>query len=392
MHRGPTTVIVGGGIVGSCTAYFLVARAGFRGRVLVVERDRTYARSAPCLSAASIRQQFSTAVNVRISQFGIEFLRDAARRLATREGAPDVGLHESTYLYLATSAGEAALRGATALQRSLDVPVSLLAPSELAARFPWLATDDVACGAVTESGEGWFDSHALLWAVRRKAVELGAQYVDAHVADLLVRDGVARGVRLEDGTEIAADTVVCAAGTRTAALLAAHGIDVPVRPRKRTVFHFASPAMLERGPLLVDPAGFWMRPEGLGYLCGATPRPDPDVDPDDFEPDATSFESDLWPGLAARVPGFEQARVKRSWVGHYDYNTFDQNAFVGRVPGIEHLFFACGFSGHGLQQGPAIGRGLAELVTEGEYRCLDLRALGYARYLRGVPLVEACVI
>lgn len=181
-------------------------------------------------------------------------------------------------------------------------------------------------------------------------------------------------------------------GTRTSGLVAPHGVDVPVRPRKRTVYYFESPARLDRAPLLVDPSGFWMRPEGPGYLCGTAPQPDPDVDPDDFEPDGTMFENDLWPALAARVPGFEQARVRRSWVGHYDYNTFDQNAFVGPVPSVANLLIACGFSGHGLQQGPAIGRGLAELVRDGEYRALDLRPLAYERYLRGMPLVEACVI
>lgn len=384
--------IVGGGIVGACTAYFLATQGRPATDVLVLERDRSYARSATCLSAASIRQQFSTQVNVRISQFGIEFLRAAPELLAGPEGPAHVGLHESTYLYLATRAGANALRAATTLQSGLGVPVSLLSPEELTRRYAWLSVSDIACGAITAQGEGWFDAHALLWAVRRKATALGVRFVDAHVDDVIVRHGVARGVRLADGTEIGADHVVCTAGTRTSGLLAKHGVDVPVQPRKRTVYYFESPAVLAHGPLLVDPSGFWMRPEGAGFLCGTTPSPDPDVDPDDFECDATTFEENLWPGLAERVPAFEQARVRRAWVGHYDYNVFDQNALIGAVPSIANLLVACGFSGHGLQQGPAIGRGLAETILHGEYRSLDLGALAFERYARGAPLVEANVI
>ena len=145
-------------------------------------------------------------------------------------------------------------------------------------------------------------------------------------------------------------------------------------------------------PLVVDPSGFWCRPEGTSYLCGIPPDPDPGVAPHDFEPDGTSFERDLWPLLASRAPGFEAARCTRSWVGHYDYNWFDQNAFVGPAPDIGNLLFACGFSGHGLQQAPAVGRGLAELVVHGNYRTLDLGPLGYERWLAAKPLVETNVI
>jgi glycine/D-amino acid oxidase-like deaminating enzyme len=144
--------------------------------------------------------------------------------------------------------------------------------------------------------------------------------------------------------------------------------------------------------LIVDPSGFWIRPEGTGYICGTTPTPDPDVEADDFEPDETCFEDAIWPGLARRVPGFEAARCRRSWVGHYDYNSFDQNAFLGPLQPFDNLLVACGFSGHGLQQAPAVGRGLTEWLVHGAYRSLDLSMLGYERYRRGKPYVEANVI
>lgn len=392
MSREDTVAIVGGGIVGTCAAYFLACDPAFRGRVVVLERDPGYARSATCLSAASIRQQFGTAVNVRLSQFGMEFLRAAAERLAIGGTVPDVGLVDRTYLYLATAAGAAGLQRSCALQRSLDVDVELATPATLADRFPWLALDDIACGAWTRTGEGWFDAAALLHAVKAKAIALGVTYSRADVARLPGAHGTADAVMLADGSGIRVRACICAAGTRAPALLEPLGVALPVRPRKRSVYWFESPAQIERAPLLVDPSGFWTRPEGSGWLAGVTPEPDPDVDPDDFAADGTDFERDLWPRLAARIPAFESTRVRRSWVGHYDWNAFDRNALLGLVPGSAPVAFACGFSGHGLQHGPGLGRALAELVVHGAYATLDLSALRWERVRENAPLPETHVI
>jgi glycine/D-amino acid oxidase-like deaminating enzyme len=386
-------VVIGGGIIGAATACFLARDPGFHGRILVLEADPSYARAATALSASSIRQQFSAAVNVRCSQFGIEYLRSAPEALATDEGARvDIGFHERSYLYLATAAGRQALTQNVAAQRELGVEVELAGPAALLRRYPWLDVTGLAAGAWTRGGEGWFDAYALLHALRRKGRELGVDYRPARVAALeSAADKVARA-RLDDGTALSARWFVCTAGTRTPELLRPLGIELPIRARKRTVYVFDSTARIDDLPLVVDPSGFWCRPEGASYLCGMPPDPDPDVAPDDFEPDGTSFERDLWPLLAARVPGFEAARCTRSWVGHYDYNSFDQNAFVGAAPGLGNLLFACGFSGHGLQQAPAVGRGLAELIVHGAYRSLDLEPLGYGRWLAGQPLIETNVI
>ena len=183
-----------------------------------------------------------------------------------------------------------------------------------------------------------------------------------------------------------------AAGTRSADLAAAAGIDLPVRPRKRNVFVFTCETPLPPCPLVVDPSGLWFRSERDRFLCGPPTDPDPDVSPEDFEVDYTLFDESAWPTLAHRVPAFEAIRMTSAWAGHYDFNTFDQNAFVGPVPGIGNLLLASGFSGHGLQQAPGIGRGLAEHIRFGAYRTLDLTPLGYARYPASEPLRELNVI
>ena len=112
----------------------------------------------------------------------------------------------------------------------------------------------------------------------------------------------------------------------------------------------------------------------------------------DWEVDYSWFEERIWPSLAARIPAFEAIKVINAWVGHYDYNAFDQNAVIGHHPEIGNLYFANGFSGHGLQQGPAAGNALAELIIHNRYKTIDLARFGFERVLRKEPLFERNVI
>ena len=99
------------------------------------------------------------------------------------------------------------------------------------------------------------------------------------------------------------------------------------------------------------------------------------------------FDAAIWPGLAERVPAFEALKMTSAWAGHYDQNSFDNNAILGPwTDGLENFHIALGFSGHGLMQAPAVGRGLCELLLHGRYQTLDLSRLGYQRILNGTPL------
>jgi FAD-dependent oxidoreductase domain-containing protein 1 len=388
---GGTVLIAGGGAIGSACAYFLASCPGFAGEILVIEPDPTYREAASSRSASSIRQQFSTPLNIDISRFGMEFLREAGQRLD--EPALNLGLVESSYLYLATSHGRAALGERAAVQRGRAVAVREWERAGLAARYPWLYCDDLAAGCDTEHGEGWFDGHALLAALRRAGERRGARYL----RDRVIRferssSGRITHAFLEQRGRIECAYAVNAAGTRSRELAASVGIELPVVARKRNVFVFTCPVAIPRCPLVIDPSGLWFRPEGNRFLCGPPQDPDPDVSPADFEAELAAFETRAWPLLAHRVPAFEAIRMTSAWAGHYDYNTFDQNAFIGPAPGIDNLLLASGFSGHGIQQSPAIGRGLAEQICYSEYRTLDLAPLSYARYLAGAPLRELNVI
>jgi glycine/D-amino acid oxidase-like deaminating enzyme len=372
-------VIVGGAVMGSSTAYHLLADSGFKGRVVVIEKDPTYQLSASALSAASIRQQYSSAVNIRISLYGIAFLRSIGDRLEVDGERPEIGLREGGYLYCASEGGATILAENQALQAAEGADILFLKPDALKERFPWLNVEDLAAGTWGRSGEGWFDGWGLLQAFRKKARALGAKYVKGEVAEV-ERDGNAIvAVRLKDGTRIACGALVNCAGSGGRALA-------------------AMAEKVENCPLLIDTSGAYVRPEGDGhFICGASPEAD--LDPDWFDEDPASqeidhsfFEEFIWPSLAHRVPAFEAIKPGRAWSGPYDMSLLDHNAIIGRAGAFRNFYLCNGFSGHGLQQAPAVGRGLAELIVHGGYRTLDLSELGYDRVLANRPLLERNVI
>ncbi|MGY6632483.1 MAG: NAD(P)/FAD-dependent oxidoreductase [Alkalilacustris sp.] len=384
-------IIVGGGVMGASAAFWLL-RCQPDLRVVVLERDPSHARAATALSVASIRQQFSNPLNVAISQFGLEVIRDFPALAGP--AAPALGLRENGYLFLAGGGpAVAAMRAAVAVQRDAGAATELLEPAALAARFPWLALGDVVLGSFGPRGEGWFDNMGLLSGFRDAARAAGAEWRKACVTALERTGAHVTGVRLSDGTRLAAGAVVLAAGTRAAPLVAGAGQPWPVEPRKRTVFLIDAPdARHPDAPLLVDHTGFYLRPEGRHWLCATVPHDDPATDPEDFDPRLEEFEEVVWPRLWARAPDFAAVKVLRAWAGQYDFNTLDQNAIVGPHPALPGLYVLSGFSGHGLQQAPAMGRGLAEVLLTGGYRTLDLTPLGVARVLEGRPFPERAVV
>src|SRR3984893_1479313 len=173
-------VVIGGGVMGSALAYWLT-RLEPSVRVAVIERDPSVEHASSDLSAASIRQQFSTPVNIRVSQASLAFLRSAAVELGIDAEKPDIMLREAGYLYLAEAAGAARLRQAHAVQKACGADIVLMDPADLGKRFGWLNTSDLALGSLGLSGEGWFDGYALLMAFARKARRQGARYVTGDV-------------------------------------------------------------------------------------------------------------------------------------------------------------------------------------------------------------------
>lgn len=397
-------VICGGGVIGSSVAYHLAADPDFTGRVVVVEKDPTYRYSASALSAASIRQQFSSAVNIRISLHGIAFLRSIGEHLGVDGEEPAIDLHEGGYLYVADAAGAKILEANQSVQQREGADIALYDAAMLRSKFPWLNTEDLACGTYGVSGEGWFDGWALLQAFRKKARSLGVEYRQGEVARYIKEGGRIAAVELADGSRIACGAAVNASGTHGARLAATAGIAIPVKSMKRYIFTFTCKGEVENCPLLIDVSGAWCRPEGqrsaegqlfIGSCSPLTPEQDVEwveTDPTVEDVDWPFFEEAVWMPLAHRIPAFEQIRPGRAWAGPYDICGLDHNAIVGPAVGMPNLYLANGFSGHGLQQSPAVGRGLAEHIAHGRYRSLDLADLGHERIVAGRPLAEANVI
>ncbi len=392
MRQRFDVAIAGGAVVGSAVAYFLAADPDFDGSIAVIERDPGYGACATTRSWGGIRQQFSTPENVRMSLFGIEFVRRAAELLEVDGEAPALAFCENGYLFLASPAGLPVLERNCALQRSLGAEVALLELGELAERFPWLNTEGLAGAGYGLANEGWIDPSALMHGFRRKAQALGAVYLRDEVVAVEVERGRVAGLGLRQGGRLDCTVLVNAAGAQAGRLAALAGAALPVEPRKRMTYVFDCRAALPPLPLTIDASGVAFRPEGARYIGIVSPPESEDRERNDFELEYGLFDEVIWPTLAHRVPAFEAIKLTGAWAGHYDYNSFDQNAILGPHPGIAGLMFCNGFSGHGVQQSPAAGRALAELIVHGEFRSLDLSNFLFARLLEGRRIREQNVV
>lgn len=380
-------VVIGGAVMGASVAFWLTRmQPGLD--VLVVEQDTSFARSSTALSVASIRQQFTTAVNVEISRFGIGFIRD----FAALSGL-DLGLKENGYLFLASTAeGAGTLAEVAAMQRAHGAATEVWSPDQIAARFPWLNTGDLTAATFGPRDEGWFDNMGLLAGFRSMAKAQGARFLTDRVTGLALTGGRVTGVVLEKAGPVACGRAVNAAGTRAGDVMRMAGLDIAVEPRKRTVFVIDAPnARHPQAPLLVD-QGFYLRPEHGQWITATVPQDDGPCAADDFEPDLHLFEEVIWEQLYHRAPGFDAVKVVRHWVGHYAFNTLDQNAILGPHPQVPNLYLCNGFSGHGLQQSPAVGRGIAEHILTGGWQTIDLSDLGVGRMLAGQPFPERAIV
>jgi glycine/D-amino acid oxidase-like deaminating enzyme len=375
--------IIGGSLSGAAMAHHLAA-LGFGGRIVLIERDPAFTHAATSLSAAGIRQQFSSAQNIALSARTLAFLR------AT--GAERFSLREQGYLILSSPSGRAIHAENHAVQMNSGADIAWLEPDELARHMAWLNVEGLGAGTLGRTGEGWFDPHALRAHLRGTAREAGVVLRQGAVTALdMSADGATIG--FADGSRLRAARVVICAGPQSGDVAALAGVALPVEPRKRTVFVFSCREALAGLPLVADPSGVWFRPEGNRFICGWSPDDADDVRAadDDFAPDWALFEDILWPALAARVPVFERLKLETAWVGHYDTNAFDHNAVIGPLDDGARLFAVTGFSGHGVQQAYAAAEGCAALMLD-RLPPTDITPFAFARIAAGRPFLERNII
>jgi glycine/D-amino acid oxidase-like deaminating enzyme len=382
-------LIVGGGVMGCSIAYHLM-KAEPKLKVLVIERDPSYQYASTTLSMGGVRIQFSLKENVLISLYAQKTLKHFEEEMAVEGDKPDIGFHREGYLFLIDGEGEKQARSSLALQKELGAEVEWWSPDKIKKEFPLL---DVSLwvGGTYGPQDGYLDGYAFLMAYRAKARSLGALFENGTVSSLEKHGSKMTGVVLTSNERYEAPVVVNAAGAWSAEIANTAGVKLPVEPVKRQVFAFKSSVALEKPlPLIIPPSGLYFRTETGGlFLVGRSFDDDPVGF--DFTWDRKRFQDVLWPELAEIVPAFDSLKLVRGWAGLYDVNRLDGNSILGPWPEVKGLYIVCGFSGHGLQQAPAVGRYLSELILE-KKPSLDLGIFGPTRILEGRPLSEAGLV
>jgi glycine/D-amino acid oxidase-like deaminating enzyme len=383
-------ILTGGGIMGSATAYHLV-KADPALKVAVVERDPTYARASTTLSMSNVRIQFSLKENIQISQYAFEVLKGFEEEMAVGGERPKIYFHQEGNLFLVGAENQAAAQKAFDLQRSLGCRIEWWPRGQIRERYPLYSPGEEIVGATFGPDDGHFDAYAVLMAYKAKARSLGAEYVTGDAAAIRVEAGRTAGVELSDGRRMASGCIVNCGGAWAAGLAETAGVKLPVVPVKRQVFALDT-AVKPEGPLplTVLLSGLYFRSETGGLVLLGKSVPEDPVG-FNFTWDDQRFMELLWPELAEFVPAWDRLKLVRGWAGLYDVNTLDGNAILGEWPEIKGLYLATGFSGHGLQQGPAVGRYLSELILE-QPLSLDLSIFSPQRILENRPLSEAGLV
>ena len=390
-------IIMGGAIMGSSTAWFLSQNPDFNGTVLVVEKDQKYEFCSTAHTTSCIRQQFSTKLNVEISQFSAKFINNFQEYMGNDPRVPKLSINSFGYMYLAADDDFAQnLIDNQKVQLEAGAATELLTPKQIKSRYPFYNIEDIKLGSINLINEGYWDSITAFEWLKKKAYENGVEYVENEIVEITRNRSGDRiiSVKLASGETVTGESFVNATGPRAAAVSKMAGIEIPVEPRKRYSWIFKAEKPLDQDlPLTIDPSGFHVRENGGGtYQVGGHGSSDPAVEFDDFEMDFDLWENSVWPVLFNRIPQFESLKLISQWAGHYAMNTVDQNAILGPHNIIQNFFFLNGFSGHGTQQAPAMGRATSEILTYGSYKTIDMSTFHYERLLSGNKIVEKAII
>jgi len=396
-HDKYDVIIIGGAIMGSSTAWFLSQNPDFNGTILVVEKDQKYEFCSTAHTTSCIRQQFSTKLNIEISQFAANFINNFQEYMDNDIGVPELAIKSFGYMYLAADEDFAkTLKNNRKIQVAAGVATELLTPKEIKLRYPFYNVEDIKLGSINLVNEGYWDSITVFEWMKNKARKNGVEYIENEVIAITKNKSEDRimSIKLSSGETVYGEKFVNATGPRAALISKMAGIKIPVEPRKRYSWIFKAEKPLDRDlPLTIDPSGFHFRENGGGtYQAGGHGIDDPAVNSDDFTMDYDLWENTVWPILLNRIPQFESLKLVSQWAGHYAMNTLDQNAIVGPHTEVKNFMFLNGFSGHGTQQAPAMGRALGEYLVYGKYKSLDLTPFHFDRISKGSSIIEKAVI
>ncbi|WP_340001780.1 FAD-binding oxidoreductase [Oceanobacillus sp. FSL K6-0127] len=388
MVKKTDIIIVGGGVIGSSIAFNLL-NDGFEGEITLFEKDKMYEFASTPRSAGGIRQLFTTAINIQISRYSLKKYVTFAEDMAVDSEKAEIDFKQNGYLFLSTNENRNPLIKQQQLQARYGVPSELLSSEELKTIIPELHIDDLQGGLYCKE-DGYLDPYSVMQGYIRKTKQLGGVYEYVEVETIIKERNRVAGVQLKNNEIYHAPIVINCAGPWAPALNETIGLPIPVVPLKRQIIQFdISEPLTNELPLTIDPTGVYFRHEGKFLIAGYSEKVKPGID---FKWSRDFFYEHLWAVLSHRVPNFENAKIIRGWAGMYSHNTLDQNAIIGGHPELQGYYLACGFSGHGMQQAPAVGKGLSELILTGAYETLDLTPLCFERFANNKLIVEEAIV
>ncbi len=366
-------VIVGAGIMGCSLAWHLAQRG--QKDVVVLERD-FIGRGSTADAAGGIRLQFSSRANIELSKISMEYWENFEERFGAF-----INFRQQGYLFLLTSEENVeTFERNMHLQQSLGVPVQWVPPKDIAVLNPAVNLDGVIGGTFCPR-DGWADTSASTMGFASAARALGVRiFEETSVTGIQQAGDRVTGVQCDDHT-ISASTVVICAGPQSGALGRLAGWDIPIEPVRRMSwvtgpFDALPPSL----PFTIEfEKSLYFHPESGGFLFGMS-------DPDEPISSNKTVDQD-WllktvEALVHRAPAFAEAPVRNGWAGFYEVSP-DDNALIGKLPGVENGYIAAGFSGHGFMQGPAVGLVMSELLLDGSARSVDLSEFSPARFAAG---------
>jgi sarcosine oxidase subunit beta len=377
MTKTADIVIIGAGIIGVSIAYYL-GKMGAKD-VVVFEKD-LIGMGSTGLCAGGIRRQWSTEVNMQFAMKAFEVFQNFKDEFGVDPEFRGIG-----YLFLATSQEELKIfERNVEFQRKFGVPSQILTHEQVRKGWPFLNTEDVLGGAFCET-DGYAVPHEVTQAFAKASKGYGVRIIEkTEITSIEVKKGRIVSVSTEK-ERVATPVVVNAAGPYAANVGGMAGIEVPVKPIRRQLF-VTDPfdKIPPSVPLTIDhKQNFYFRREGECVLLSG---------PQDEKPSfnlTTDFDSMVETAEKAtyRVPVFDEMNIARGWAGLYEISP-DNHAILGKVPEIEGLILAVGFSGHGFQHGPAAGMAIAELILKGKSESIDIGPLALTRFKEGKTIKE----
>lgn len=385
MKQGYAVIVVGAGIMGLSTAYYL-AKKGCRD-ILILEKEESWISGSTAKANGGFRQQFSTPTNIRLSQLSLPVLEDFEDEFGV-----DIAFRQFGYLFTtSTRLGEKTLQKNIPFQKAHGVPVEWLTADEIGRIAGYVRLDDLLGGAYCPE-DGYADSYSIAAGFGKGALRMGVELSTSEpVIDVLVKTGKITGVHTAT-RQLEAGVVLNAAGPYARELGRMAGTEVPIDPVRRMLIMTEDfPKIPGRVPMTIDlDTGFFMRKESGRVLMGWS-------DPDEPAGYNCSFDPGYIEAVAEkaiiRVPVLSEAAVnpRRCWAGLYEVSP-DHHPILGESHEIEGLFLANGFSGHGMMHSPAAGMILSDLILEKKTGLMDVDPLRPGRFSAGEFLNEGMIV